>query len=121
MNDKSVACSSLHGVACGASSPVGSQQFAVAHGDSDDDENDNDSDDVAVLILLLLLFVTMRMMTLIKLVVGPVGSQYTAGQPRRPQTRSLHKISTVPASAQFQLPKYVMILILISSRNVLPF
>ena len=119
LNDKSVACSSLHGVACGASSPVGSQQFAVAHGDDDDnengDENDDDSDDVAVLILLLLLFVTMRMMTLIKLVVGPVGSQYTAGQPRRPQTRSLHKISTVPASAQFQLPKYVKILILISS------
>ena len=117
MNDKSVACSSLHGVACGASSPVGSQQFAVGYGDSDDD----DCDVGAVLILLLLMFVTMRMMTLIKLVVGPVGSQYTAGQPRRPQTRSLHKISTVPASAQFQLPKYVMILILISSRNVLPF
>ena len=115
MNDKPVACSSPHGIACGASSPVGSQQFAVAHGDSDDDENDDDSDEVAVLILLLLLFVTMRMMTLIKLVVGPVGSQYTAGQPRRPQTQSLHKISTVPASAQFQLPKYVKILILISS------
>ena len=79
-----MACSSPHGIACGASGPIGSQQFALAHGDSDDDEND----DVAVLILLLLLFVTMRMMTLIKLVVGPVGSQYTAGQPRRPQTRT---------------------------------
>ena len=73
------------------------------------------------MILFLLIFVTMWMMTLIKLVVGPVGSQYTAGQPRRPQTRSLHKISTVPASARFQLPKYVKILILISSRKVLLF
>ena len=73
------------------------------------------------MILLLLMFVTMWMMTLIKLLVGPVGSQYTAGQPRRPQTRSLHKISTVPASAQFQLPKYFEILILISSRDGLLF
>ena len=73
------------------------------------------------MILLLLVFVTMRVTTLIKLLVGPVGSQYTAGQPRRPQTRSLHKISTVPASAQFQLPKYFKILILISSRKVLLF
>ena len=55
LNDKSVACSSLHGVACGASSPVGSQQFAVGYGDSDDD----DCDVGAVLILLLLMFVRM--------------------------------------------------------------